>query len=447
MTGKARKLVIIMCFVFLVCACGKENNQSSEDLYTGASETAPSEDGQDAAQAEKQKTNDELYRFILDKLIKNEVSEIYQYASDDVKVISEEAFERMLLDLKVTFGEIVGIEEETSTVQKGISLYNVTLKYKNVDNHMVIYIQDGLLVGMNSDIRFRNSFDITYDNGVVETYFLLNSDGYELNAVYTHSSDMGAAVLLIPGSGVSDYNETVGLLTPFRDIALGLAEQGVGSLRIEKRTNRYRDESTGQISLQEEYFVDYDNALNWLVNNSAGDIYLLGHSLGTQIAPVLAEQNEVSGLILFHGSARHLADIIKDQYAEIDPDNSDYYAQITEYVKTITEESSRGLYFYNAPDYYWASYNELSTIETIKKVNLPTLIINSTADRQIFEEDVALWKDNLSEEQNISILVFDECSHFGYKIDTSNPAVLYSQQDFPEEILSAICSFIQQLTD
>lgn len=69
MMGKARKLVIIMCFVFLVCACGKENNESSEELYTGSSETASPEDGQDTTQAEKPKTNDELYRFILDMFL------------------------------------------------------------------------------------------------------------------------------------------------------------------------------------------------------------------------------------------------------------------------------------------------------------------------------------------------------------------------------------------
>src|SRR3989475_4758644 len=48
-----------------------------------------------------------------------------------------------------------------------------------------------------------------------------------------------AAVLLVPGSGRSDRDETIPPNKPFRDLAWGLASQGIAALRYEKRTNVY----------------------------------------------------------------------------------------------------------------------------------------------------------------------------------------------------------------
>ena len=48
-----------------------------------------------------------------------------------------------------------------------------------------------------------------------------------------------AAVLLVHGSGPSDRDETIPPNKPFRDLAWGLASQGIAVLRYEKRTKVY----------------------------------------------------------------------------------------------------------------------------------------------------------------------------------------------------------------
>ena len=91
----------------------------------------------------------------------------------------------------------------------------------------------------------------------------------------------------------------MGLLTPFKDIALGLAEEGVNSLRFEKRTLRYPCEFTAKYGLDEEYFDDCRAAVLYLSGQEETDgIFLLGHSLGGQIAAVLADDVDAKGLIL-----------------------------------------------------------------------------------------------------------------------------------------------------
>ena len=47
------------------------------------------------------------------------------------------------------------------------------------------------------------------------------------------------AVVLVHGSGPNDRDETIGPNKPFRDLAWGLASQGIAVLRYEKRTKQY----------------------------------------------------------------------------------------------------------------------------------------------------------------------------------------------------------------
>src|SRR2546421_397489 len=47
------------------------------------------------------------------------------------------------------------------------------------------------------------------------------------------------AVVLVHGSGPHDRDETIGPSRPFRDLAGGLASQGIAVLRYEKRTKEH----------------------------------------------------------------------------------------------------------------------------------------------------------------------------------------------------------------
>lgn len=51
-----------------------------------------------------------------------------------------------------------------------------------------------------------------------------------------HGDGPFAAVVLVHGSGPNDRDETIGPNKPFRDLAHGLAQRGIASLRYDKRT-------------------------------------------------------------------------------------------------------------------------------------------------------------------------------------------------------------------
>ena len=286
----------------------------------------------------------------------------------------------------------------------------------------------------------------TSQGSIEEKHFVLESNGYKLNAVYTYIDDGNAhpAVLLIAGSGPSDYDETIGTLKPFKDIANGLAKEGINSLRVDKRTFSYATDFDIKCGIEEEYLDDCNAAIEYLKSQNISGLYLLGHSLGGQIATELAASIEgIDGMILFNSSARHLADIACDQYSVLDPVNKESYITYAEAAKSATASSAKGYYYYSASDYYWASYNQIDVAKNISNANIKTLIINSKFDKQSFDADLNLWSTLFSDFANVSICVYDDISHFGYKIDTTDPSSIYTQADFPSEVISDFAKFIK----
>ena len=124
-------------------------------------------------------------------------------------------------------------------------------------------------------------------------------------------------VILIQGSGSSDMNESLGTAPnrPFEDIAHGLAEQGVATLRYNKRTYQYP--SGGGDTIQYEMLDDAAAAVKLLGSDGRVDanrIYLLGHSLGGMMAPKIAADNpQIKGFVSMAGSLRTFQELSLDQ--------------------------------------------------------------------------------------------------------------------------------------
>ena len=130
-----------------------------------------------------------------------------------------------------------------------------------------------LLYGCNTDGNGTSSKDSTNipdqdipQSSIEEKHFVLESDGYKLNAVYTYIDDGKShpAVMLIAGSGPSDYDEAIGALKPFKDIANGLAKKGINSLRVDKRTFNYAADFDIKCGIEEEYLNDCTAAIEYL---------------------------------------------------------------------------------------------------------------------------------------------------------------------------------------
>lgn len=110
-------------------------------------------------------------------------------------------------------------------------------------------------------------------------------------------------VVMVHGSGPNDRDETISAVKTFRDLAQGLASQGIASLRYDKRTFVHSQKFAviTNFTVQQETVEDALAAVEWVSQDERidpGQIYVLGHSQGGLALPRILAQDE-KGLI--HG--------------------------------------------------------------------------------------------------------------------------------------------------
>jgi pimeloyl-ACP methyl ester carboxylesterase len=130
----------------------------------------------------------------------------------------------------------------------------------------------------------------------------------------------GGVVLSIPGSRPTDRdgNNTMGIrAASYRLLAEALAEQGVSSVRIDKR-GMFESAAEG-IDPNNIVIADYAaDVAAWTATirqrTGARCVWLAGHSEGALVALAAAQSDaNVCGLVLIAGPGRRLADVLREQ--------------------------------------------------------------------------------------------------------------------------------------
>jgi hypothetical protein len=127
-------------------------------------------------------------------------------------------------------------------------------------------------------------------------------------------------VLIIPGSGPTDRdgNNPLGVTAaPYRLLAEALAENGVSTVRVDKRGlfgSKAAVADPNKVTIG-DYAADTHN---WVAairqRTGARCVWMLGHSEGALIALAAAQQpKNICGVILVSGAGRRLSDVIREQ--------------------------------------------------------------------------------------------------------------------------------------
>lgn len=151
-----------------------------------------------------------------------------------------------------------------------------------------------------------------------EVEFTSSITGYTLAGTLTYPRTGGdfPAVLLIPGSGANDRDETIWGHKVFLVLADHLTRHGVAVLRLDDRGVGGSTGSFEAASIK-DFADDAREGILYLksrVDIPTGKLGLIGHSLGADIAPLAANQTpEVSFVVLMAGSGITLAETIHFQ--------------------------------------------------------------------------------------------------------------------------------------
>ena len=270
------------------------------------------------------------------------------------------------------------------------------------------------------------------------------------------------AVVLVHGSGPNDRDETIGPNKPFRDLAWGLAQQGIATLRYDKRTQEYQQAlaRVTNFTVQEETIDDALAAVALLQqtpNIDPAQIFVLGHSLGGTLIPRIGAQTEdAAGLIILAGADRPLEEIMLEQMTYIFGLDGDIaaaeQAQLDTVKQQITAVQDPALspdtppnQLLGAPGAYWLSLRGYVPSELAQTLSQPLLILQGERDYQVTMEDFGRWQAALGDREDVTFKSYLALNHLFIAGEGPSVPTEYEQPgNVAEEVITDIAAWIKR---
>ena len=240
---------------------------------------------------------------------------------------------------------------------------------------------------------------------------------YPLNGMLTLPDDLSEkvpAVVFVHGSGSSNMDEKIYKITPFRDLAHGLASRGIASVRYDKRSFvhplKLLRAAKGRLTVKEETIDDAIAAAELLRGDARIDpdrVFIVGHSMGGMLAPRIdADGGNFRGLVIMAGTPRKLEEVVLDQLAATEETVPSFLRgifkkQAAKYVKLfdglydLTDEEAEKKKFGGGVTLYY--FKEMGQREKDVQVSV--------------ERDFALYKKLLSDREDVGFRLYEGLSH------------------------------------
>ncbi len=271
------------------------------------------------------------------------------------------------------------------------------------------------------------------------------------------------AVVLISGSGGNDQDETIGPNKPFRDIAWGLATQGIASIRFDKRTYQPKAKiDLTTFTIKDEYIDDSVAAINLISQTPGIDarrVFILGHSLGGYVLPRIAQAApNVAGMIIASGSVEPLQDAIVRQTRYIlslsegtpeanateDPQLAQVEA-LRQQINAITPSTPKTTVIFGAGPAYWLDLQNYDPVKLAASLPQPILVLQGERDYQVtMTDDFAKWQAGLADHKDTTFKSFPGLNHI-YETgpEPPSPADYNNPGNVASEVINAIAAWVK----
>lgn len=202
------------------------------------------------------------------------------------------------------------------------------------------------------------------------------------------------ACVLVHDFGPLDMNSTMGQTRMFSDMAHELAVMGIATVRYDKRTFTYGESE--ELTAKDEVIEDAILAAQLLSETPRIDknrIVLIGHGLGGMLAPRIARDSNglFDGMIIIGGIPDSV--LVMDlrryekQLADSKPEEITELNTMASSLAGMSESKAKELSVLGKNGYYYWEMLQHDQIRIMKRLNIPTYIVQGRADPLITEKE------------------------------------------------------------
>ncbi|GGJ24181.1 alpha/beta hydrolase [Deinococcus roseus] len=285
----------------------------------------------------------------------------------------------------------------------------------------------------------------------------LPGKGFELKGTLQIPEGKGPflVALIIAGSGPTDRdgnNPLAGKNNSLKMLAEGLAQNGIASLRFDKRgiaasaiPNMKEDDL-----VFEDYVQDASHLLDLLKKDQRFNRYaVLGHSEGALIGLLVAKQNPVDRYVSISGAGSNAADILLTQLkpqlpATLYDQSADLIAKLRKGQTGAVPSPALASLFRPSVQPYLISWFKHDPARILTTLNTPALIVQGERDLQVTLQDAQKLH---AAQPKSRLLVVPTMNHVLKSVaaDQKSNMAAYSNPDLPlaDGLLQGIVEFLK----
>lgn len=285
--------------------------------------------------------------------------------------------------------------------------------------------------------------------------------GCELGATLTMPAgeEPVPGAVFVHGSGDQDRDQTVGPNKTFKELAWGLATQGVATLRYDQRPLVCSVDRTAA-TIDDLVVDDALTAINRLrAEDRIDGTAVVGYSLGGRLAPrIAARDGNLDGVVMLAPLAESLpAAIVRQSRHQFEVEAGLSSAEVDEAmteVEALAEQlrsldigddelidlggGERGRPFYR-------SLAEFDHIDAAAGLSIPRLLVQGERDSLVtVEDDLSIWQDALEHDERVDIRQYEGLNHRFQPVE--GPQVRdawFEQRPVAEQVVTNVAAFVE----
>ncbi len=232
-------------------------------------------------------------------------------------------------------------------------------------------------------------------------------------------------VIFIQGSGPvnRDGNAPMMKNDGMKKISKELAENGIASFRYDKRIFKMEKFRLKEEDLSfDDFVLDLSNIIKYFQQEkNFSKIIVAGHSEGSLIGILAAQEEPIDGYISLAGAGRKIDDIIVHQLFKQSAELSENARIAFDEMKINGSTQNYSPYlesiFRPSVQPFIMSWMKYDPAEEISKLEIPVLIVNGSNDLQVDVKDAEILKEANT---NAELVILEDMNHIFRKIEGEN---------------------------